>query len=151
MRINVSKPAINDPDICYFLRNLARSSTIRSIKLPRCNLQPHHLGNYFPRIQTSPSISTMTFMTMNLPFLLMGPATDEKSFAVNHYSDNKRSSSLSIPPPPRTLDIRKNREFENLKCFKFLDNHIDVLQGNISIYFKISPFEIFEFLNFNFY
>lgn len=55
------------------------------------------------------------------------------------------------PPPPRTLDIRKNREFENLKCFKFLDNHIDVLQGNISIYFKISPFEIFEFLNFNFY
>lgn len=62
-----------------------------------------------------------------------------------------RSSSLSIPPPPRTLDIRKNREFENLKCFKFLDNHIDVLQGNISIYFKISPFEIFEFVNFNFY
>lgn len=150
MRINVSKPAINDPDICYFLRNLARSSTIRSIKLPRCNLQPHHLGNYFPRIQTSPSISTMTFMTMNLPFLLMGPATDEKSFAVNHYSDNTLELFIN-PPPSRTLDIRKNREFENLKCFKFLDNHIDVLQGNISIYFKISPFEIFEFLNFNFY
>lgn len=69
--------------------NLARSSTIRSIKLPRlsCNLQPHHLGNYFPRIRHHHPFR-MTFTTMNLLFLLMGPATDEKSFAVNHHSDN---------------------------------------------------------------
>lgn len=119
--------------------NLARSSTIRSIKLPRlsCNLQPHHLGNYFPRIRHHHPFR-MTFTTMNLLFLLMGPATDEKSFAVNHHSDNTLElfiinpallifEKIGKPTPSRFISFTFIFLDFPSKCFQFLDNYIDAL------------------------
>lgn len=83
--------------LLFFLQIL-RLSKIRCIKLPSLshNLQIYHLGNYFPRIITS-SISNDDFHDYESSVPANGSATDEKSFAVNHSSNNKLELFINHP------------------------------------------------------
>lgn len=142
--------AINDWAFVIFFTNFPGLSKFRYVKSPSLsyNLQVYHLGNDFHDYESSVPVN--------------GPATDEKSFAVNHTNNTLELfinpalllKKIEKPTPscfiPFTFDspwIFISSIFHRNRVFHPIDNRTDVL----SIHFiisncKISRFKIFEFL-----